>query len=58
MTHCPQTGKVCYSSESKAKQAHRKIGERLRKGGRKRRRYETSPYRCGDCGLWHLMSNA
>lgn len=58
MTHCPQTGKVCYPSENKARMAHRAIGERLRRSPRnKRKRWETAPYRCQQCGYWHLQSN-
>jgi hypothetical protein len=59
MTHCPQTGKVCYPSENKARMAHRKIGERLRGSGSKskRKRWESRPYRCRECGAWHLTSN-
>ena len=58
MTHCPQTGKVCYSSESKARMAGRRIGERVRRSGNKRRRWESEPYRCRECNHWHLMSSA
>ncbi len=58
MTYCSQTGKVCYPSESKAKMAHRKIGERLRRSGNKRRRWESHPYRCTHCDKWHMTSNA
>lgn len=57
MTHCPQTGKVCYLSESKAKRARRQIASRLRRTGSKRRPWESDPYICRDCGYWHLASS-
>lgn len=58
MDYCPDTGKRTYSTRWEAQQARDKIGQRLRRGSGKRRRWESKPYQCRHCGLWHMASTS
>jgi hypothetical protein len=56
MNDCAATGKVAYHSKLEALKARGKINARVRKGKSKRTVFETTPYRCPYCKLWHFTS--
>ena len=58
MNDCPATGKVAYHSKLEALQARNKINARVRRGRNKRTVFETTPYRCPFCRLWHFTSGS
>lgn len=57
MKNCAATGKVAYDTRIEALDARRKILLRVRKGRNKRTVFETTPYQCPHCKLWHFASS-
>lgn len=50
---CPETGKIQHPSESAANAA-KGLGWKGASTASKRKNRELKPYRCADCGQWHL----